>query len=422
MIRIVFSLIGILLLPVFGAAQDFNSLLWKVSGNGLSQPSYLYGTVHIQDQRAFMMGDSVMLALLRCEVMAGELDILKVKQNASAMAPALLLPDSVSLEDLYSEEEYKRVKKAAKKSLGIMSFMVNKIKPIFTYSMMSEANLPKDKSEVLDQYLQEQANENGLQVLGLETLEEQMSALNALSLEEQAALLLEYVDHPTDERAYYNDLVTTYARQDLDSLQRMYENYDGQSSDMDSALVVGRNLIMARRMARLIQNKRAFVAVGALHLPGAQGLIQLLRADGYVVEPVYSVYTPEGEDRRPVKIKSVQGGFLASFPIGPTYAPLPGWENALEHSYRWSGRDYSATFTWSIEKGQLNGVVDKPKETTSKSVTVADLSAKESIYTERGQAVREIVWSSEGKNYLLKITGNTSSPIVENWIANFQLL
>src|SRR6187402_3369857 len=150
--------IGIILILIsfLGKAQN-NSLLWEISGNNLNAPSYLFGTMHVKDKRAFQFHDSLMIKLKSCQTFAGELVL--DKAAAKEVSGDILLPQGKELKTLLTEKEYKKVKKFCKKNMGAMSLLINKIKPIFTSALISESMLESDMPKALDEYLQEKAKD-----------------------------------------------------------------------------------------------------------------------------------------------------------------------------------------------------------------------------------------------------------------------
>jgi uncharacterized protein len=275
--------------PVFGQQ---NSLLWEISGNGLEKPSYLFGTIHINDKRVFQFRDSVIIALDNCRTMAGELDL--SQQISQDVLTAISMPGDTTLKMLVSRKQYKMVKKQVRKKLGVVYVLViNKIKPVFLATMLE--TIPEEKKKgkkqemnmFLDQYLQEYSKKDNKKITGLETMTEQVKALDILSLREQAAMLVELVENGTPESVgeEFEAMVQAYIREDLNYLYKVVVSEE-MSQDFMKSLLTDRNIIMADRMEPLMKEQPTFVAVGAAHLPGESGLLELLRKKGYTVRAV----------------------------------------------------------------------------------------------------------------------------------------
>ncbi|MGV3637336.1 MAG: TraB/GumN family protein [Flavobacteriales bacterium] len=283
-----------LLAPIGLLAQEKleHSLLWRISTPGVARYSYLYGTVHSRDERAYQFGDSVLPALDRCAVVAGELDLGADQQMAMAMLTTLRLPDGKKLEDLYKKREWVRVEVMMKDRLGPMAPMLYSLKPFFVMALFSEAEMGDDRPLVLDQFLQRRGTSNGQRVIGIETMNEQMAAIDAIPLEEQARMLLDHVDHQ-GYPGITDAMLDAYARQDLEALLEVGEQAGGMPEELERSLLTERNTRMVQRMDTLLRaGDPVFFLIGAAHLPTPTGLIAGLRAQGHTVEAVISAYTP----------------------------------------------------------------------------------------------------------------------------------
>lgn len=262
----------------FSGNTQNNSLLWEITGDSLKAPSYLFGTMHVKDKRAYQFHDSLMLKLKSCKTFAGE--IVLDKDAAKEVSSDLLLPPGKELKILLTEKEYKRVKKYCNKNIGTLSLFVNKIKPVFTSALVSESLLENDMPKALDEYLQNKAQDYNLTVKGLETIQEQMSVLNGLSIEEQAKMLVEQIDNIEEERKEMQRMADVYASQNLDSIYTFVQTPEMQG-EFGDALIKDRNSIMTERLEKLIKSETVFCAIGAAHLPGENGVLNLLKQKGY---------------------------------------------------------------------------------------------------------------------------------------------
>lgn len=274
------------LLPLLALGQDQpNALLWKVSGQGLARPSYVVGTMHSRDARAFNHVGEWLPVIEQVDAVAGELDLTDPGAEAMAMARGMLMPDGRSLADLYSGRKHKQVKQAVEGKLGPMAIMADRIKPFYLMAMLSEMGMRNDSALVLDQYLQEKAREAGKRVLGVETVKEQMAAVDDLPLQEQADMLYDMVRKDFHSKEM-DRMIEAYARQDLAELAKL-ASMSGMSDGFSQRLLLQRNQVMATRVDSLMQEGGTYLfALGAAHLPGKQGVLDGLREMGYTVEPV----------------------------------------------------------------------------------------------------------------------------------------
>ncbi|MBL7941107.1 MAG: TraB/GumN family protein [Flavobacteriales bacterium] len=281
---------------LFLGAQTEPTLLWRIQPIAPGPASYLYGTVHSKDDRAFQFADSVMPAFERCTVVAGELDLATSAQGF-ALLERVSMADGKRLEDLYKKKDWKKVEEALVERLGIAAPAVYRLKPFFIVAMLTEGEMAGERSYVLDQYLQDRARAAGKRVIGVERVEEQLRAMDALPLKEQAAMLLEHLeqgDHSTQLEA----MLDAYAAQDLDGLMKVADDAGGMPEDLGTALLTERNARMVHRMDSIIAGgEGVFFAIGAAHLPGETGLIQGLRDKGLIVHPVMSTA------RKPVPVE-----------------------------------------------------------------------------------------------------------------------
>ncbi len=273
----------------------YPTLLWQITSSEQQDTSYLFGTMHSTNERVHQVGDTIVHWLHQCDAVALELDMEEV--NPFGMIKAMMMKDT-KLKDLYEDEEdYKKVKKYAKDKLGMMTilFNVDKIKPLYTATLMSEMENVDiqgagGRPNTLDMRLEKLGKSMDKVVIGIETAEEQLGAIDEIPLSEQAQMLLKMTEETDEKKSSMNDLdemVSVYASQNLDSLMAFYENQkDDLPSNFEEALLTKRNYTMAHRVDSLLHLRSTFVAVGAMHLPGEHGLIELLRAKGYELSAI----------------------------------------------------------------------------------------------------------------------------------------
>jgi uncharacterized protein len=265
------------------AQADSTTLLYEVSGNGLMKPSYVFGTIHLRDKRVFELNDSVWYCFNQSDVIAGELRFDKKELKESA-AKEMMMPNGKTLSSLMSSEEYTKVKAFAKEVLGWKVFIIDRIKPLFTVSLLSEASVKSDKKYPLDIYLQQKGAKKKKEIVGIETVAEQMAAIDTISLKEQAQLLIDYVHNPSDENKNVERMIQLYQQgRVIDLYDMVYAELDDKT---EAAMLTNRNRVMVNRMKTMMKAKSVFVAIGAAHLPGNLGVLHLLQEQGYHVRPV----------------------------------------------------------------------------------------------------------------------------------------
>lgn len=257
-------------------------LLWEISGKGLTQKSYLYGTIHVGDERVYAFSPQVEPAFKSTAAFAGELVL--EPSAMFAMMNSLFMPQDTTLKDLLPKDKYNKLQEHLNKELGMMALYAERIKPVYLSMFLVQQNVGDTlhaQREPLDLYFQNTAREQGKKVLGLETVEEQLAALDHLSLQRQAEMLYEELENPSPEQDS-DQLIRLYEAKNLDSLYQVVSQ--GMDADFGAAMLTARNHRMTERLEKLIREQPTFIGVGAAHLPGPEGLIELLRAKGYTVE------------------------------------------------------------------------------------------------------------------------------------------
>ena len=281
----------ILLSGLFTFGQDAkltNTLLWRITGNGLSKPSYLYGTMHLTDKRIFQLGDSVYKALEQTDGFAAELDMnrlgtqmmnqfLNNEEQKNATEPPKV-KERVS-EETWNKYKLLLEKKFNKKADKITVDDLDNIESKLQLDLFKKGDMPT----FLDAWLSGQARKQGKWVGGIEDLEDQLEHMNDFGdIEEKIQLAL------FDDNYYRGSLewfIKVYTNQQLDTIDAfMYREEDGKKD----YIMIKRNLKMARRMDSLSAIRSTLFAVGAAHLPGDSGVIALLRSRGFTVTPVIS--------------------------------------------------------------------------------------------------------------------------------------
>lgn len=266
-----------------------NSLLWEISGNGLTQPSYLFGTIHIIAAEDFVLTDSTLAAFKRCKEVAFEIDMDEM-DNLAALLPLLMkafMRNGTTLRDLLSTEDYHLVKSRFSE-MGLPIFMLERVKPMFLSSLMTgqgsdSSEMANTKSYEIE--LLQLARDAEKPVHGLETAAYQMSMFDSIPYKAQAEMLVETLKAGPSENDEMDQLVALYKAQDLVELQKMMES-DSGIGEYQHLLLDQRNANWIPVMSRMMKESPVFFAVGAGHLGGEQGVIALLRRQGYQLRAV----------------------------------------------------------------------------------------------------------------------------------------
>ena len=272
-----------LLLPFMLWAQQ-DGLLWKISGPQLKQPSYLFGTMHTTDSRVFQFPPTVKNSLNACDAFAMEI-LLEDNSLDLSLIMRLMMKDGTTLKALFTPEEYNRLDSLLSRATGFPLAMLDRVQPIVLMALMEQSAMQQDSALPLDLHLLEQARKGKKKLLGIETVAEQINALQSLSYREQAAMVSLEMSKQQDVAAATDAMMEYYISGKLDSLLAL-NNRNPMPEKLAKALLDNRNDIMAERIAAMIKKQSVFAAVGALHLPGDNGVIALLRKKGFAVEVV----------------------------------------------------------------------------------------------------------------------------------------
>jgi uncharacterized protein len=280
------------------ATENANALLWKIERPGRAA-SYLFGTVHLTDERVTKLSPAVEQALSGSKTIALEVSDISEKATAAVIAqsaPLVMFTDGRRLDGLLSAPEYETVKKVVSRS-GMPSDLAALFKPWIVTMIMSVSDCERasvQKGErVLDMRLAELGKSRGMQVVGLETIPEQLEALASVPEKQQIDMLrasLKFADRTND---LMETLVQLYLGRKISAalpfqiaIAKQVGIGDDAFAGFQEKLLIDRNAKMRISAEPLLADGGVFIAVGALHLPGKQGLVALLREAGYTVTPV----------------------------------------------------------------------------------------------------------------------------------------
>ena len=275
-----FLTIGII---CFACTTFAQSILWRVSGRDLKAPSYLYGTIHIQDRRVFAFDSTVWHCFNSCEALAVE--VLLDQVDYSTVLEKMMLPKDQSLAKMLSKEDFALLDSLCKAKLGSGALFLLNMKPFFLSSALQQADLPKEMPLALDLFFLKQARNRGMHCYGLEDYMDQIKATDAISLDDQLKILRQTLHETADVAASFDSLVLAYLAFDMETITQMLED-TVLPDNFNKVLVEKRNQTMYKGFRKLAKKQRVFCAVGTAHLPGDKGVIGLLRKKGYTVEPV----------------------------------------------------------------------------------------------------------------------------------------
>lgn len=278
-------IVGLLLtLTLNISAQDANSLLWKISGNGLEKPSYLYGTIHLICPDDFVISDELKAAFKAAEQVALELDM-DNPQEMQGIQMAMMAPGGIDYKGQMSEEDYNKLDTLMKSKTGMGMGMMKGMKPFGLLSVMYLTILDCTQPASYEGSFVQMAAAQSKELVGLETGASQMAIFDGIPEKEQIQWIVDMMDEKEDSKGEFAKMVADYKAQDLNALYASMTE-SPEYAKYEAELLDNRNEAWIPKIAKLAKDKSTFIAVGAMHLAGGNGVIELLKQAGYTVEPM----------------------------------------------------------------------------------------------------------------------------------------
>jgi uncharacterized protein YbaP (TraB family) len=234
-------------------------------------------------KKQFVISESITTALKECDALVMEVDINMDFKTQIDAAQRSLLPYGKTIADITSAENAQKIRQFCIDSLHWKEskyVRMSRLTPFFLTSIILQDLIGKSKSFEVE--LNKLAEKNKMTTLGLETIQMQMDLVNDVPYEEQIKLLLEGL---TTDNSEYNTMLNCYLKQDLNKLGELMNDAE-LSPEFNANFLVKRNQNWIPQISKMVQEKPIFIAVGAGHLPGEQGVLKLLQEAGYTVTPI----------------------------------------------------------------------------------------------------------------------------------------
>ncbi|MBL7739982.1 MAG: TraB/GumN family protein [Chitinophagaceae bacterium] len=284
------------LLALIGCAQpkekeaaNNNTLLWRISGNGLAKPSYLYGTIHMLCADDAMLSDNMRNVIHKADEVYFEVDLDNLFEMFTVMSKMKMKGDT-TLKDLLSEADYEKVKGYFEGKSSMLPFStLETFKPILALSTVQEKSMQCENMAMMEAVIMGEAKKSDKKIKGMETMAYQAGVLDSIPYKLQAEQLVSYIDNigkNSDEDKELNEMMSAYMSQDLQRLEDLMKKTDMGIGNFTEVLLYNRNRNWVAKMKDILPGKTLLIAVGAGHLPGDQGVISLLRKAGYVLTPL----------------------------------------------------------------------------------------------------------------------------------------
>ncbi|MEZ4887224.1 MAG: TraB/GumN family protein [Chitinophagales bacterium] len=273
--------------------------MWEISGNSLEEPSYLYGTIHLADKRAFEFSDSVLLKLESVDAFAMEVlpnDIMRFMfEEIMNYSPE----NEQNWKEAIGEERYNNLNTLVTSEIG---FSLADISMDYSWALSFLLKSPNHstpekgvKATFLDAYLYQLAKVQAKKVLGLEDIEDQLMIQKDVSVEQHVAEIERYMEMESGEKTASkkktNTLLDIYLSGDLEKIDDYIQKYDSDDFNLAKTHLLERNVKMTNQMEVYLKSYTLFTAVGAAHLAGKGSMIDLLRQKGYTLRPVTAVFS-----------------------------------------------------------------------------------------------------------------------------------
>lgn len=272
-----------------------SQIAYKIEGNGLKEPAVIFGTHHLAPLSVIDSVKGAREAFDEASRIVGEIDMTQgPMQIQMAMQQHIAAPADSTLHDLLPAAKWNALNESFK-SLAPMPGMdlelLNGMKPMAVTTIVALGIVSKEMpdynpAEQLDSYFQTEGAKAGKKIIGLETVDEQATLLYDFTpVAEQAEALVKVLENPSEEMKSAREMNEAYAAQELDRLVALSEAQSANAAFM-KALVNDRNAAWAEKLPAIMAEGPVFVAVGALHLSGENGLLKMLENKGYKVTPL----------------------------------------------------------------------------------------------------------------------------------------
>ena len=270
----------------YGVAQDTTSsaLLWEISGKNVKSPSYLFGTMHLIPKKDFLFPQMLQDKVKSSDVLVMEIGGLSDKMKAMQY----MMLDSGSVYDYFSKEQQDSLFKYTAENLEMdkdKMMQFSGMKPIVLLQLITK-NEFGEAPESYELEFEKIANTNEVKIIGLETIEEQMRFLDNLSPKDQVNMVMETIRGGDKDKSQTHRLVDNYLTQDIEKIHSFIVNSDMNSPEFEETMLNNRNKRWIEPIRKIIKKNKAFIAVGAGHLGGPNGVIELLKKKGYTLKPI----------------------------------------------------------------------------------------------------------------------------------------
>jgi uncharacterized protein len=264
------------------------TLLWEISGKNLKKPSYLFGTFHVLCRDQIKFSNNLLMALNNSEEVYFEMD-LDDPSNTLGIMFFVNMKNGQTLKSLYTEDEYNKMQIFFKDSLKTSLTAFQKMKPSFLEAFLIPKMMTCKNMSGVEQELLKIAIKNKQEVKGFETIAFQAAVFDSIPYSDQAKNLLRSIDSIHQYKIYFESMIQVYQSQQLDRMEALIADSSFGIKDGFEWLLDKRNINWVNQLEGIMPEKNIFIAVGAGHLVGKNGLIELLKKEGYRLRPLLNL-------------------------------------------------------------------------------------------------------------------------------------
>lgn len=271
-------------------AQE-KTLLWRISGNGLTKDSYLFGTMHKICERDYFWTDTMKKYFHRADQVCFEIDLDNPFLVFSALK-GMKSVDGRTLKDLFTPRDFARLSTYFKRANGLDIMLFNQVRPSVLLLMLETDYVNCITFKSYEEEIKREARKFQKPIKGLETIEDQFAAVSGATDKEVVSYVMNIVNgkylRDKSHQMIYAQLSAFYKRQDIQELYNLVSIDSSVLFDKTEMVLDFRNKNWIPKINTYSKDKSVFYAVGAAHLAGEAGLINLLRKEGYQLSPIFS--------------------------------------------------------------------------------------------------------------------------------------
>ena len=261
-----------------------NALLWEISGNSLKQPSYLFGTIHMICKEDFTFSE-----LAKQKFNASKQVYLELDMDDPKLQPVMMglmqLPGNESLRNKLGENNFNKLDSFLKKQTNMNLAVFDRFKPMMVMSLLAQRLLSCAAMESYEMNFVKMASEQKKELLGLERVEDQVAVFDAIPDSLEIRSIMNMVNDFESQKKEFTRMSSLYKAQNLESLYQLLVASPEMMGSQE-LLLDRRNRNWIPIMESAMKKSSTFFAVGAGHLAGSQGVLELLRKQGYKVKPI----------------------------------------------------------------------------------------------------------------------------------------